>query len=170
MPHEPGHNSQYVLRATNEPYSGRVVFIGDTPYSTNGGGIEGIPFGRELITVSGGETEIIDASTGFNSTNMNNTQPVSVSNPVVRTFLTDTLYYRQNGTLVSRGTEAHEHQDGTIMLGHDPNEMGEIITRTKPQPMTPTNQMGNNTRTSRQSPTRVMSSRTPRSGGGGGGY
>jgi hypothetical protein len=129
MPHEPGHNgntTSYKVYGTNENYSGLTVEIGGFMYSTVGGALEG----NSLQLVAGiGDSEqqpqmgTIEGQTGVN--------PV-ISNPVTRTFVSRKTYYRQDGTPVPSGAELHQHQDGTIMLGHDPNNMGAIVTSTPP--------------------------------------
>ena len=121
MPHEPGHNgnttqASYRIVGTDRTYSGLVVMIGGHPYTTDGGTLQGNSQQLELV--------------GNNNTSQTQTQN---DNPVTRTFISRVLYYRQDGTTVPVGTEMHEHADGTIMLGHDPENMGEIVTRTSSQ-------------------------------------
>ena len=66
--------------------------------------------------------------------NVNRNQTQAQNNPVTRTFVSRVPYYRQSdGTTVPAGAELHEHADGTIMIGHDPNQMGEIVTRNQPR-------------------------------------
>ena len=121
MPHEPGHNgnttqASYRIVGTDRTYSGLVVMVGGHPYTTDGGTLQGNSQQLELI--------------GNNNTSQTQTQN---DNPVTRTFISRVLYYRQDGTTVPVGTEMHEHANGTIMLGHDPENMGEIVTRTSTQ-------------------------------------
>ena len=121
MPHEPGHNgnttqASYRIVGTDRTYSGLVVMVGGHPYTTDGGTLQGNSQQLELIR--------------NNNTSQTQTQN---DNPVTRTFISRVLYYRQDGTTVPVGTEMHEHADGTIMLGHDPENMGEIVTRTSTQ-------------------------------------
>jgi len=146
MPHEPGHNenttqASYRIVGTDKTYNGLVVMIGGHPYTTDGGTLQGNSQQLELIR--------------NNNTSQTETQN---DNPVTRTFISRVLYYRQDGTTVPTGTEMHEHADGTIMLGHDPNNMGEIVTRTNPDAPAPvgTGMGGGNGTTP-----------IPRSGGGG---
>ena len=124
MPHTPGHNTaQYKIYGTDEPYSGMTVEIGGFMYSTVGGALEGNSM--QLV-----------ANTPMNTNpdmNQNN-------NPVTRTFVSRVTYYRQDGTPVAPGVDLHQHADGTIMLGHDPENMGEIVTRTQPIFNNPDNQ------------------------------
>ena len=123
MPHKPGHtnrNAAYKVYGTNEPYSGMTVEVGGYLYSTVGGALEGNSM--QLIATVGSNSNV-------NTNQMSNTQN---DNPVTRTFISRMVYYRQDGTPVPRGAELHQHQDGTIMLGHDPNNMGAIVTSTPP--------------------------------------
>tara|TARA_R110002051_G_scaffold256826_1_gene315887 strand:+ start:53 stop:658 length:606 start_codon:yes stop_codon:yes gene_type:complete len=72
------------------------------------------------------------------------------SNPVTRTFTASMGEYQYgNGSTVPTGTDLHQHQDGTIMVGHDPNQMGERVDRTTPA----TRNVGSN---NRQQSSRVM--------------
>ena len=157
MPHEPGHNVEqnttYKVYGTNEDYSGLVVMIGGHPYSTVGGAYEG--FSVQL----------------YSPTDSVNTTPNQTNtNPVIRTFISRRVYYRQDGSSVPVGSELHEHQDGTIMLGHDPNNMGDVVTRTRPS------QRRTTTNTTRQTRTQTSTGGTMGGGtmgggsGGGGGY
>tara|TARA_B100001094_G_C17766056_1_gene592718 strand:+ start:45 stop:572 length:528 start_codon:yes stop_codon:yes gene_type:complete len=153
MPHELGHSPQgflsttpgdspgaiqpmntnnnqggttYRVYGTGESYSGLVLEIGGYMYTTEGGALEGDSLQLEIV------------SNGIN--NNLDTSPNSNPNPVTRTFVSRVTYYRQDGTPVARGTDLHQHQDGTIMLGHNPNNMGEIVTRTQPMFNNPDNQ------------------------------
>ena len=107
--------AQYKIYGTGEMYSGLTVDVGGYMYTTEGGALEGDSV--QLIAGGGSNPNI----------NQNN-------NPVTRTFVSRVTYYRQDGTTVARGTNLHQHQDGTIMLGHDPNNMGAIVTTTNPNP------------------------------------
>ena len=136
--HTPEHNQQtlsgtaqgtsrYRVYGTNEPYSGRTVEIGGYMYSTVGGALEGdslqlIPLGSDVNT----DPNLQSTQEPITSLSTNN-------NPVTRTFISRTTYYRQDGTPVPSGAELHQHQDGTIMLGRDPNNMGAIVTPTLQQ-------------------------------------
>ena len=138
MPHEPGHNgntTSYKVYGTNENYSGLTVEIGGFMYSTVGGALEG----NSLQLVAGiGDSEqqpqmgTIEGQTGVN--------PV-ISNPVTRTFVSRTVYYRAvSGNGVPIGTTLHQHQDGTIMVGnhnnpnYDMNNPDNVVTTTNPNP------------------------------------
>jgi len=152
MPHEPGHNgnttqASYRIVGTDRTYSGLVVMVGGHPYTTDGGTLQGNSQQLELV--------------GNNNTSQTQTQN---DNPVTRTFISRVLYYRQDGTTVPVGTEMHEHTNGTIMLGHDPENMGEIVTRTSTQR---TQTQRTQTQRTRTSTGRMGGGRT---GGGRSGY
>ena len=128
----PGHtqaHSQYRVYGTNEPYNGMTVEIGGYMYSTVGGALEG----DSLQLIAAGSN--VNTDPNFNPQNQTAIQSPGVQNPVTRTFISRTTYYRQDGTPVPSGAELHQHQDGTIMLGHDPNNMGAIVTSTPPAEM-----------------------------------
>ena len=103
--------TQYKVYGTNETYSGLTVEVGGYQYSTRGGALEGDSM--QLVAVA-------DSSPAVNP------------NPVTRTFVSRVTYYREDGTPVPIGSNLHQHADGTIMLGHDPNNMGAIVTRQNP--------------------------------------
>ena len=152
MPHIPGHT--YVISGTNEPYSGRVIMIGGEPFTSESGTIDGF---RQKLEDS--------------------QQNQTTTNPVTRTFVSRVVYYRQDGSEVPIGSDLHEHQQGQIMLGHDPNNMGAIVTRNRPISSNGNNgQMRTQTRTSTPRQTRTQTStrrtsgtRNRKSGGGMGG-
>ena len=155
MPHIPGHT--YVISGTNEPYSGRVIMIGGEPFTSESGTIDGF---RQKLEDS--------------------QQNQTTTNPVTRTFVSRVVYYRQDGSAVPIGSDLHEHQQGQIMLGHDPNNMGAIVTRNRPISSNGNNgQMRTQTRTSTPRQTRTQTStrrtsgtrnRTSGGGMGGGSY
>ena len=155
MPHIPGHT--YVISGTNEPYSGRVIMIGGEPFTSESGTIDGF---RQKLEDS--------------------QQNQTTTNPVTRTFVSRVVYYRQDGSEVPIGSDLHEHQRGQIMLGHDPNNMGAIVTRNRPISSNGNNgQMRTQTRTSTPRQTRTQTStrrtsgtrnRTSGGGMGGGSY
>tara|TARA_A100001391_G_scaffold74062_1_gene47900 strand:- start:229 stop:720 length:492 start_codon:yes stop_codon:yes gene_type:complete len=103
--------TQYKVYGTNEAYSGLTVEVGGYQYSTRGGALEGDSM--QLVAVADSSPEV---------------NP----NPVTRTFVSRVTYYREDGTPVPVGSNLHQHADGTIMLGHDPNNMGAIVTRQNP--------------------------------------
>ena len=111
----------YKIYGTNESYAGLVVGpIGGYMYTTRGGTLEGDSkqVYQEKPTQMGPEQNV--------------TTTVD-DNPVVRTFVSRVIYYRQDGTAVQPGANLHQHANGTIMMGHDPNNMGAIVTRNRPR-------------------------------------
>tara|TARA_R100000951_G_C2631717_1_gene177885 strand:- start:317 stop:892 length:576 start_codon:yes stop_codon:yes gene_type:complete len=153
------NSSGLKVYGTDEPYNGKTVNVGGYLYTTRGGALEG-----DSLQLYGNGTLSNDLGfDGFNpdrrngSGNMNQQRNQTSSNPVTRTFVSRVVYYRQDGTVVPSGSELHEHADGTIMLGHDPNNMGAIVTRTR-----------TSTRTRTQTRTRTSTGRM--SGGGRSGY
>jgi len=102
-------------------------------------------------------------------TTMSNT-----SNPVTRTFVSRVAYYTRDGSTVNPGTKLHQHADGTVMLGHDPNNMGAIVTtnqtinRTTRQTQRGTQTSTSTRQTTRRTQTRTGTMNTRRSTGGGG--
>ena len=204
MPHIPGHTgdgivpgdveiqqnqtqASYKIVGTNEPYNGNVVMIGDLIYTTVGGGIEG---DRQQVQRMGKGNNSTRGAYG-DDLGLDDFSPntgVNVNNPVTRTFISRVVYYRQNGSQVRVGSKLHQHKDGTIMLGHDPNNMGAIVTRIRPKGFgddlgldgfEPSNMGGNTSRVTNPNPTTSgntgtnpggMGGRRRTSGGGGGGY
>lgn len=171
MPHEPGHTNGnttvYKIYGTDENYNGRVVSFGGEEYTTEGGAYEG-HFSRLLVKSSG---------TSNNQQEPMVQTPTSApqnNNPVTRTFVSRVVYYREDGSEVPIGSDLHEHQQGQIMLGHDPNNMGAIVTRNRPISSNGNNrQMRTQPRTSTPRQTRTQTSTGGMGGGrtsGGGGY
>ena len=171
MPHIPGHiddgvapNGQNRTQAsmkvygTNEPYTGLTVEIGGYHYTTDGGTLQGDSL--QLVPMNGVSTQ---------------QQNQTTTNPVTRTFVSRVVYYRQDGSAVPIGSDLHEHQQGQIMLGHDPNNMGAIVTRNRPISSNGNNrqmrtQTGTQTSTRRTDGTRNRTSGGGMSGGGRSGY
>ena len=90
------------------------------------------------------------------------------TNPVTRTFVSRTVYYRAvSGTGVPIGTTLHQHQDGTIMVGdhnnpnYDMNAPNNVVTTTNPNPPIGSGNGGNG---------RGGNGNTNQGGGGMGGY
>ena len=154
MPHEPGHTSngngaQYKIYGTNQPYSGRVVQIGNRFFTTEGGVLEGNS--KELVLnkpdVGNSGEDLVKLNT---QNNMPPTQTETTGlddNPVISTFFAPRAprYYRPDGTLVVVGAPLHQHQDGTIMTEHSmgPNDNSIIVTTTPPGPNTVLTSGGN---------------------------
>ena len=110
------------IAGTNETYTGIVVKLGEFEYTTVGGGIEG---DRQQL-------ESMDTNTP--ELNIEITSNTSNNNPVTRTFTNRydatnvSEYLNLNGTPVGRGAKLHEHQNGQVMRGHNPNNMGAVVT------------------------------------------
>tara|TARA_B100001094_G_scaffold130419_1_gene126256 strand:+ start:221 stop:799 length:579 start_codon:yes stop_codon:yes gene_type:complete len=114
------------IAGTNVAYTGMVVKLGEFEYTTVGGGIEGDRQQLEPMNTNTPQDIVNPMSTSETSNN---------PNPVVRTFRNrfqgpagvDRIYeyIRTDGSPGSMNL--HEHQDGTIMEGHDPNNMGVVV-------------------------------------------
>tara|TARA_R110000824_G_scaffold22666_1_gene82676 strand:+ start:764 stop:1246 length:483 start_codon:yes stop_codon:yes gene_type:complete len=134
--------AKYKIYGTNQPYGGKVVNINGDMFTTIGGTLEG---DSKHVVVDG---PAIVGTVANNNGGMNMTAPAANSNPVTATFKRGdrspndrTYYLPQNykgnagtaGRAVKQGTELHRHQNGTIMLGHDPNNMGAVVTKSAPR-------------------------------------
>tara|TARA_Y100000592_G_C5358540_1_gene262469 strand:+ start:45 stop:647 length:603 start_codon:yes stop_codon:yes gene_type:complete len=118
----------FFVYGTNEPYIGLTVQIGGFLYTTVGGALEGDSY--QLVANPQSLPDNINPDD--NNIPPNIGPGGMTDNPVVRTFVSRVIYYRQDGTIVPPGSDLHQHRDGTIMLGHDPINMGAIVTRTNP--------------------------------------
>ena len=134
-------NTLYKVYGTNEPYTGKVVNISGDMYSTVGGALEGTSLQLVSTQINSDSDSVVEDTIDIISEeqntngNMNNMNQQNNSNPVVRTFrnrfqeptLGDRIYeyIRTDGSPGSMNL--HEHQDGTIMEGHDPNNMGVVV-------------------------------------------
>ena len=125
MPHEPGHNGQYVIKSTGEPYNGPVLKTQTGEfYTTTTGAREGFngvgPGGQLLVLASESTIQPTQQQTA-----------VGDENPVTRLFTAPATprYYLPNGNLVSIGARLHQHQDGTIMTEHSmgPNDNSVVV-------------------------------------------
>ena len=130
MPHEPGHNGQYVIKSTGEPYNGPVLKTQSGEfYTTTTGALEGFdgvgPGGQLLVLASESTIQPTQQQTA-----------VGDENPVTRLFTAPATprYYLPNGNLVSIGARLHQHQDGTIMTEHSmgPNDNSVVVTTVPP--------------------------------------
>ena len=130
MPHEPGHNGQYVIKSTGEPYNGPVLKTQSGEfYTTTTGAREGFngvgPGGQLLVLASESTIQPTQQQTA-----------VGDDNPVTRLFTAPATprYYLPNGNLVSIGARLHQHQDGTIMTEHSmgPNDNSVVVTTVPP--------------------------------------
>ena len=131
------------IAGTNEAYTGMVVKLGEFEYTTVGGGVEG---DRQQLEPLDTNTPELNIETNSNQNlPQDNINPMPTSetsdntNPVTRTFVSRTVYYRAvSGTGVPIGTTLHQHQDGTIMVGnhndpnYDMNNPDNVVTTTNP--------------------------------------
>ena len=130
MPHEPGHNGQYVIKSTGEPYNGPVLKTQSGEfYTTTSGAMEGYVIGS-----SGGQLLVLASESTIQSPQQQTV--VGDENPVTRLFTAPATprYYLPNGNLVSIGARLHQHQDGTIMTEHSmgPNDNSVVVTTVPP--------------------------------------
>ena len=95
----------YQIVGTKEPYTGRVIKIGDQFYTTVGGGIEGDRQQVEAIEALGDSDTLPPALT-----------PDDSVQDVVTTFVVGdnsrfgrNIYYYANGSIVPNGTQLHHH-------------------------------------------------------------
>ena len=118
MAHVPGHTDKnqttmgqqqlstaapYKVYGTNQPYTGRVLQIGNRMYTTSGGALEGhskvVVANTSDANSAGGEvaTPYVQPQGGM--------AQINSSNPVTETFLAPATprYYRPNGSLVPVG-------------------------------------------------------------------
>ena len=195
MPHEPGHTTDtmetndngntYTIAGTNQPYQGNVINIGGNLYTTSGNTLE---YNSQRLN----ETVTVNPTNQLNTT-IND-------NPVVETFVSSVSpRYRTLGGVqipgqtdnlgfLNAGVPLHRHADGTVMIGHDPNEMGVTVviaesenvrqgntirtplsTRSSNSQRMPSQRAASTSRTSPRSTGGGMSGRGS-GGGGGGGY
>ena len=128
MPHEPGHNGQYVIKSTGEPYSGLVLHYAGKPHTTRTGAYEGSK-SRELVLAS--------EYSGQPFSRQRQEVVTQNPNPVTRLFTapSEPRYYRPDGTIVAVGAKLHQHQDGTIMTEHSmtPNDNSVVVRTTAPR-------------------------------------
>ena len=130
MPHEPGHNGQYVIKSTGEPYNGPVLKTQSGEfYTTTTGAREGFngvgPGGQLLVLASESTIQPTQQQTA-----------VGDENPVTRLFTAPATprYYLPNGNLVNIGARLHQHQDGTVMTEHSmgANDNSVVVTTVPP--------------------------------------
>ena len=121
----------YKINGTNEPYTGRVIKIGDLFYTTQGGGIEG------------DRQQIVEDTT--RNLSQENLAPSILNEDVVTAFVVGDntnygrgTYYYVDGTLVPRSTKLHHHtiipsgRGSNFMTQHtmDGNEQDVFLTPT----------------------------------------
>ena len=187
MPHEPGHNGQYVIKSTGEPYNGPVLKTqsGESYTTTTGAmeGHDGFSIGGQLLVLASEST----------TPPLQQQTAVGDDNPITRLFTAPTTprYYLPNGNLVNIGARLHQHQDGTVMTEHSmgANDNSVVVTtvpsngsrnrtngmsqtsgrRTRTRQNQTRTQQQNNVNGRRTTPQRTRTTQTQRTGGMGGG-
>ena len=91
----------YVIKETNEPYSGLILYWSGQMRTTSTGAYEGI-FSKELVAEGQG-----DSAASPNLNNRGSNQFTAPTNP---------RYVNPNGTLVPVGTSLVRNSDGSISL------------------------------------------------------
>jgi len=194
MPHIPGHNVQYVIKETGEPYNGLFIKLNSGEiYTTTTGALEG---NAHILVPADGKNITRDPGT-------DGPPPPSNINPVTQLFRAPTSprYYRADGTPVNIGDPLHRHLNGTVMTEHSMGDTDNsvIVTTNSARRMSSTipnvgrrtrtgrqetrtqqqNRMNQNQTTTRRTSTSTTSTRTGRmnpnrrtsgGSGGGGGY
>tara|TARA_Y100000361_G_scaffold81898_1_gene72476 strand:- start:197 stop:736 length:540 start_codon:yes stop_codon:yes gene_type:complete len=149
--------ANYKIHGTNEPYTGRVIKIGDLFYTTQGGGIEG---DRQQI--------IEDTTTNLSQENL--TAEIRNEDVVTPFVVGDNTnygrgtYYYADGTLVPSSTKLHHHtivpsgRSSNFMTQHvmDGNDVDVFLTPSNNRRMSQPQQ--------NQAP-RATDNQTPRSTG-----
>ena len=163
--------ANYVIYGTEIPYTGRVLKVNDNFFGTQSGVLEGDS--PRLTEITSEKGKFGNDLSKLQTTSQPTTTPTSANNnPVTRTFISRVPYYGQDGRQYDPPQNLHQHADGTIMLGHDPNNMGEIVSP-NPQFSAP-NGMGNTTTNgTRRVQRTATTTTTPQTGGrmgGGGSY
>jgi len=182
----------YQIVGTKEPYTGRVIKIGDQFYTTVGGGIEGDRQQVEPIEALG-DFDTLPPVITDNNLNVGQTTPSDTNRDVVTTFVVGdnsnfgrNTYYYSNGSIVPNGTPLHHHTipapgDNNFMTQHNMDDNVQSVFLT---PQSNTRRTNQRTRTNNQQATntRTQANRTGGAqpgggmsgggsgGGGGGGY
>ena len=119
----------YKIYGTNQPYTGRVIKINNTFYTTESGTLEGHSKQVVVDSPSTGKTGATVATP--NLTPSSNTPNIN-DNPIVETFNAPQTprYYYENGTLVPVGAPLHRHENNVVMTGltMGPNERRVSLT------------------------------------------
>ena len=166
----------YTIYGTNQPYTGRVVNIGNRLFTTTGGALEGNSYEVILPSPSGGNQNTEDEIPTMNPMNQQSNAGMgdSTGNPVTRTFVApQTPRYRRsdNNQLVPVGGKLHQHADGTIMTEHSmgPNDNSVVVIRQQAG-NTPPPQNGMSQRGNQAAPPSQGGTGNGGMGGGGGTY
>jgi len=126
--------ANYKIYGTNKSWTGKVVTIGDSIYTTVGGTLEGNSY-QVVEVMAGKDNRNLDLPTidSMNQSQLISTDASQNQNPITRLFsATSSPRYRRsdNNQLIPVGANLHEHQDGTIMTEHSmgPNDNSVIVT------------------------------------------
>jgi len=146
----------YKIYGTNQPYSGKVLNLGNRLYTTEGGALEGTS--KEVVLSGGGNTNPEESLPTMNSMNQ---LSENTNQDVVTAFIVGdnsqfgrATYYYANGNRVLQNTKLHHHTvppngRNNFMTQHtmDGNEQDVFLTQ-------PTSTRRANTRTMRRTNTR----------------
>ena len=135
--------ANYKIYGTNQPYSGRVVNVGNKIYTTQGGTLEGNSHEVVLVTGGGGNQNANENLPTMNDSNQQTTSGNQTNQDVVTAFIVGDntqfgrgVYYFPNGTRVPQATRLHHHTippngRSKFMTQHtmDGNEQDVFVTR-----------------------------------------
>ena len=101
----------YKIYGTNQPYSGKVLNLGNRLYTTEGGALEGTS--KEVVLSGGGNTNPEESLPTMNPMSQ---QTNATNQDVVTTFIVGdnsqfgrATYYYANGNRVLQNTKLHHH-------------------------------------------------------------
>ena len=180
--------AQYKIYGTNQPYSGRVVNIGNKIYTTQGGTLEGNSH-EVVLDGAGGNQNTDENLPTMNNSNQQTTAGNQTNQDVVTAFIVGDntqfgrgVYYFPNGTRVPQATRLHHHTippngRSKFMTQHtmDGNEQDVFVTRpnttaaTRQQDMTVSTQGSSNPEVT-GGPSNQQQAPDTQTGGGGGMY
>ena len=113
MPHEPGHNGQYVIKSTGEPYNGPVLKTqSGESYTTTTGAMEGYD-GSSI----GGQLLVLASESTIQPPQQQTV--VGDENPIKRLFTAPATprYYLPNGNLSHTGLITESKIISSFLLG-----------------------------------------------------
>ena len=121
--------AQYKIYGTNEPYSGKVIKIDNTYFTTNGGALEGH---SKQVVKDGPNTGKMGEDLAIPYSQSSNNGAGQSSNTISFTAPPSPRYYRPNGTLVPVGTKLHRHTNSNkIMTGNKMTSKSVEVTLNK---------------------------------------
>ena len=159
----------YKIYGTNQMWNGSVIHLGNRIYTTVGGALEGNSYEVVEVKDNAGNRNTDENLPTMNPMNQQNTRVNrggAAENPTIRQFNAprNPRYVRRDtGALIPIGTQLHEHQDGTIMTGHNMAESSVVVLPRGTREVTAEAPAGRRTAATT---TRTM---TPRQGTGGNG-